>query len=116
MNRFDVNHQIAEQEGICNGQAHLMGTRVLVQDVLTLYDQCGFTDIDIAKQYQITVSQVHICLAYGYAFMRTAEGDYPEDMHSTRSSTDESNDSGMIKIPVFEQVPRLPNHLSQTGS
>lgn len=64
---------------VCGGRLRIEGTRVTLNQIVTLYKQ-GFSAEDIADQYpHISLAQVYSALAYFHANRTAVETDLAEE-------------------------------------
>ena len=69
VNRMPVNmsERIVSTPGTCGGKPRIAGHRIRVQDVAIWYERLGMTPDAIVDEYPtITLSDVHVALAYYY--------------------------------------------------
>ncbi len=62
-----VQNHIVQEDGICNGQPRIVGTRLKVQHVALEYDRLGWTPDQICDAHPgISLAQVHAAVSYYY--------------------------------------------------
>jgi uncharacterized protein (DUF433 family) len=58
---------VVSDQGICNGQPRIAGTRLKIQGIALEYERLGWTPDQICENHPgITLAQVHAALSYYY--------------------------------------------------
>jgi uncharacterized protein (DUF433 family) len=66
MVRKTLDAHIEITPGIAGGRARIAGHRIRVQDVAIWHEEMRMTAVEIAKEYDLTLADVHAALAYYY--------------------------------------------------
>ena len=57
---------ITRTPGICGGKPCIAGRRIRVQDVYEWHETLGLTAAEIAREYNLSLAQVHAALTYAF--------------------------------------------------
>lgn len=57
---------ITTTPGLRGGQAHIVGTRITVSDVVIMHLKLGQSVAEIAAEYHLTLASIYAALAYYY--------------------------------------------------
>ena len=57
---------ITRTPGVCGGAPCIAGWRIRVQHVYVWYELMGMTPDEIAKSYDLSLTQIHAALAFAY--------------------------------------------------
>ncbi|MBI3649437.1 MAG: DUF433 domain-containing protein [Acidobacteria bacterium] len=71
-----ITERITRTPGICGGKACIAGSRIRVMDIMIWYEHQGMTPDEIVFQFPgLTLSDVHIALAYYYDHLEEIRDD-----------------------------------------
>lgn len=71
----EISTLLARSPGMCGGRLRIEGTRITVNQIVTLYKQ-GYNAEEIADQYRhLTLAQVYTALAYYHANREEVEAE-----------------------------------------
>ena len=71
---------IVKTPGTCGGRARVDGTRIRVQDVAVWSERQGWTPDQIAREFHLTLGQVHAALAYYFDHIEEIRHELRQDV------------------------------------
>ncbi len=80
---------IVKTADTCAGRPRLDGTRVRVQDVAVWSERQGWTPDQIAREFHLSLSQVHAALAYYFDHIEEIREDLRRDAQRSEEWTKE---------------------------
>lgn len=75
---MSLSDHVVESQDVCGGKPRLAGTRVRVQDVALLSESGGLSPDQIAREFTLTLAQVHAALAYYFDHIEQIRKDIAE--------------------------------------
>lgn len=61
-----IDHHLEATPGTCGGKVRIAGRRITVHQIAIWHEQCRESVEDIAKEYDLSLADVHAALAYYY--------------------------------------------------
>ncbi|MCE7874377.1 DUF433 domain-containing protein [bacterium CPR1] len=86
---------IVQTSGTCSGRPRIDGTRVRVLDVAAWSERFGWTPDQIAREFELSLSQVHAALAYYFDHIEEIR----EDLRQEDKFAEELRKKNPSKLP-----------------